>query len=211
MQSNSGNDFWGSISDRLKTILQEGIYYSQYLYHYSGQSSSQKDTSQPRPIFPLFGPNIPHRDAVLCNGDPSCPDCTVFYHKRFLKIDKNGLKICRPYLWTMDISHLCMMLEMRLARLEEEPSNEKDSGPRMSVLEMHKVIAYDTEAVLAHTKISKEDFEQLPGFLDGLEEVMWRMDFAEGSWMGEGLEDVIDKLHGCKLEGEWGVFEAGSG
>lgn len=109
-----------------------------------------------------------------------------------------------------------MMLQMRLARLEEESSNtipaeDGDSCPRMSILEMHKVIAYDTEEVLRHTKISKEDFEQLPGFLHGLEEVMWRMNFPEGSWMGDGLEDVIDKLQGCKLEGEWGVFQDGSG
>ena len=148
------------------------------------------------------------------SGNPSCPDCTVFYHDRFLKIDKNGLRICRPYLWTMDISHLCMMLEMRVTRLEDESPNtpaEGDSCQKMSVLEMHKIIAYDIEAVLRHAKISKEDFEQLPGFLNGLEEVMWRLNFPEGSWMGEGLEDVIDKLAGCKLDGEWGVFEAGSG
>lgn len=108
-----------------------------------------------------------------------------------------------------------MMLEMCVARLEEQSSNIPEEGDpscqKMSVLEMHKIIAYDIEAVLRHAKISKEDFEQLPGFLDGLEEVMWRLNFAQGSWMGEGLEDVIDKLEGCKLDGEWGVFEAGSG
>ena len=108
------------------------------------------------------------------------------------------------------------MLEMRVARFGKESSNlpvEGDSScqQQMSVLEMHKIIAYDIEAVLGHTKICKEDFEQLPRFLDGLEEVMWRLNFGEGSWMGEGLEDVIDKLEGCKLDGEWGVFEAGNG
>ena len=107
------------------------------------------------------------------------------------------------------------MLEMRVARFEKEVSDLAEEGesscPQMSVLEMHTIIAYDIEAVLRHTKICKEDFGQLPRFLDGLEEVMWRLNFGEGSWMGEGLEDVIDKLEGCKLDGEWGVFEAGNG
>ena len=68
MQSNTRKDFWGSISVRLKDILQEGVYYSQYLYQYSlsQEASTQKDSSQAGPIFPLFGPNIPHRNAVLC-------------------------------------------------------------------------------------------------------------------------------------------------
>ena len=111
----------------------------------------------------------------------------------------------------MDISHLCMMLEMRIARLEEKSSDipeEGDSCPRMSVSEMDTVIAYDIENVLRHGKISREDFEQLPWFLDGLEKVILRMDFSEEPWIGEGLEYVIHKLGGCKLEGEWGVFEA---
>lgn len=66
MQSNIGKDFWGSISDRLKNILQKGIYYSQYLYQYSVSQKASIQASQPGPIFPLCGPNIPHRDAVLC-------------------------------------------------------------------------------------------------------------------------------------------------
>ena len=106
------------------------------------------------------------------------------------------------------------MLEMRITRLEEKSSDipeEGGSGQRMSVLEMHKIIADDIEDVLRHTKISKEDFLQLPAFLNGLEKVIRRLNLPEGSWMGEWLEEVIDKLGGCKLEGEWGVFETCSG
>ena len=122
------------------------------------------------------------------------------------------LVVCRPYLWAMDISHLIMMLELRIARSEESRTGAVDETPSFLPLEkIDKVIADDIKAVLAHEKICEEDYNDLEDFLKRLGAAKEKLDGIEGIDPGlrEGLERVLREIRRCDCYDGWGVFSLG--
>ena len=109
------------------------------------------------------------RNAIACTGD-SCSNCVYLLSDRF----EYPLRICKPDLWAMDISHLIMMLETRVARAEEGNSVVSAAAresPGQMEQKIDDVIRKDIGEVLRHEGISEEDVAELPRIIARLEEL----------------------------------------
>lgn len=161
------------------------------------------------PKLPSYDQSKPPRNATLCDEEDDCKYCVELHNRK--EFDR-PLVVCRPYLWTMDISHLIMMLELRIARSEESltlVSGAADETASLEPLEtIDKTIADDIAAVLAHEKISEEDHHELKDFLKRLEAAKEKLDGIEGFDPGlvEGLKRVVKKIRECCFYDGWGIF-----
>ncbi|KAG6991197.1 hypothetical protein G7Y79_00055g089730 [Physcia stellaris] len=164
------------------------------------------------PKLPSYDQSKPPRNAVLCNEADDCRYCVELHSRMEFE---GPLVVCRPYLWAMDISHLIMMLELRIARSEASSalvSGDVDETPSFLPLEkIDKVIADDIAAVLAHEKICEEDYNDLEDFLKRLGAAKEKLDGIEGFDTGlrEGLERVLREIRRCGCYDGWGVFSLG--
>lgn len=167
----------------------------------------------PLPLkLPIYDQSKPPRNATLCNEAEDCSYCVELHNRKEFSYP---LIVCRPYLWTMEISHLIMMLGERIARSEQDPpSASRATGETSSLLPIKKIdeiIASDIEAVLRHEKISEEDYNELPTFRKKLEAAKEKLDGIEGfdPEMGYKLQLVSEEMRDCYLCGGWGIFSLG--
>ena len=138
------------------------------------------------PIEIEMKPKKRRRNAVVCRGRP-CPNERM----------RGPLRICRPYLWVTNISHLIMMLEMRIARshsLESDSPAEQMPKPLLPLEKVDEVIGKDIDEVLRTGGTSDKHKKNLKVFITKVQNLREVMRGVEGFGLDEGLADVIDLM-----------------